>query len=56
VGPGLRNRIAILRRTRAGFDRAAFFEMLTAYRGSHVGAFEDFEAALARLCGSGEPA
>ncbi len=56
VGLGLLNRIAVLRRARDGFDRARFFEMLAAERGFQVGAFEDFEAALTWLYGSGERA
>lgn len=55
-GLGLLNRIAVLRRVRDGFDRARFFEMLAADRGFQVSAFEDFEAALTWLYGSGEPA
>jgi hypothetical protein len=55
VGLGLLNRIAVLRRTRDGFDRARFFEMLAAERGFQVGVFEDFEAALTWLYGSGGP-
>jgi hypothetical protein len=55
LGLGLLNRIAILRRIRDGFDRARFFEMLAADRGFQVSVFEDFEAALTWLYGSGQP-
>ena len=55
LGLGLLNRIAILRRVRDGFDRARFFEMLAADRGFQVSVFEDFEAALTWLYGSGAP-
>jgi hypothetical protein len=55
LGLGLLNRIAILRRVRDGFDRARFFEMLAADRGFQVSVFEDFEAALTWLYGSGQP-
>lgn len=55
LGLGLLNRIAVLRRVRDGFDRARFFEMLAADRGFQVGVFEDFEAALTWLYGSGAP-